>query len=242
MGAHLRFTGLTATVIERSPISPRLVRVRWDQRGDALASALYAQGSVVQYRHLGEPLALADVQTPYAARPWAVEMPSTGRPLSWRLLDSLREGGIGHAFLTHAAGLSATGDRALDRALPFPERYEIPVSTLGAVAEARANGGRVIAVGTTVARALESAALSGACPGPGIASLRIGPRHERQLVDGILTGIHAPGESHFDLLGAFASRQTLERAHAAALWGGYLAHELGDLMLLVPEHRGRLRE
>ncbi len=240
-GTLLRFDGLAARVVERSPISPRLVRVRWDREGDELASALYTLGSVVQYRHLQDLLPLAAVQTPYAARPWAVEMPSTGRPLSWRLLDTLAERGIGHAFLTHAAGLSATGDRALDRALPLPERYEIPASTLTAVTETHARAGRVIAVGTTVARALESAALDGT-RGAGIATLRIGPEHERQLVDGILTGIHAPGESHFELLGAFASRQTLERAHAAALWGGYLAHELGDLMLLLPEGGRALAE
>lgn len=238
-GARLRFDGLEATVTERSSISPRLVRVRWSCQGDALASALYRLGAVVQYRHLRSALPLAAVQTPYAARPWAVEMPSTGRPLSWRLLDALRNHGIDHAFLTHAAGLSATGDPALDRALPLPERYEIPAATLTTVLETRARGGRVIAVGTTVARALESAALEGSRPGAGTATLRIGPHHERRLVDGILTGIHAPGESHFELLGAFATRQTLERAHAAALWGGYLAHELGDLMLLLPSHDGR---
>ncbi len=232
-GARLAFGALAATVLERSPLSPRLVRVRWDRAGDALASALYTAGAPVQYRHLHAPLSLAQVQTPYAARPWAMEMPSTGRPLSWRLLDRLRSAGVRHAFLTHAAGLSATGDPALDRALPLPERYEIPATTVAAVERARAGGGRVVAVGTTVARALESAAPEGLA-GRGIATLRIGPDYRRQVVDGILTGIHAPGESHYELLGAFAGRETLERAHAAALWGGYLAHELGDLMLLLP--------
>ena len=238
LGARLRFGALHSQVVAHSSLSKRLVRVAWDRSGDALAAALYAIGRPVQYRHLPRPLSLAEVQTPYALRPWAMEMPSTGRPLSWALLDRLARRGVGHAFLTHAAGLSATGDRALDRALPLPERYHLPLPTLRAVVRTRACGGRVIAVGTTVARALEAAARSPAGPGHGVAHVRLDPSHQRRWVDGILTGIHAPGESHFDLLGAFAPRATLDRAHRAALRGGYLAHELGDLMLLLPERAG----
>src|SRR5207249_5475771 len=113
-------------------------------------------------------------QTAYAARPWSVEMPSAGRPLTWDVLLGLRRAGIAIARLTHAAGLSSTGDDELDRALPWPERYELPRATLDAIAGAHAAGGRVIAVGTTVVRALESAAARGELTaGPGVAKLRL---------------------------------------------------------------------
>src|SRR5438552_18652243 len=88
-------------------------------------------------------------------------MPSAGRPLSWEILLALRRRGARWASLTHAAGLSSTGDAALDAALPLPERYHIPAATVAAVAEARARGGRVVAAGTTVVRALEGAAATG---------------------------------------------------------------------------------
>src|SRR5204863_7761232 len=99
-------------------------------------------------------LPLYEVQTAYASRPWAVEMPSAGRPLTWDVLLRARARGVHIATLTHAAGLSSTGDVALDGALPWPERYEIPERTATAITAARAAGGRVIAIGTTVVRAL----------------------------------------------------------------------------------------
>lgn len=225
---------LRATVVALSPLSPRLVTLAFDRDRDALAEAFYAIGKPIQYAHLSRPLALADVQTPFATRAWAMEMPSTGRPLSWALLDALSAGGVQHAFLTHAAGLSATGDAALDAALPLPERFEIPAETVRLIRETKQRGGRVIAVGTTVVRALEAAALKGPLrAGFGIASLRIDAEHALKVVDGILTGIHSPGESHFELLAAFTTLKRLHRAHHRASDEGYLAHELGDLMLLM---------
>ena len=151
----------------RPPRTPRSSRARpprrassssrFDRRGDALWAALYAHGRPVQYAYLAHDLPLWAVQTVYAARPWAFEMPSAGRPLSWEILLALRRKGVRWASLTHAAGLSATGDPALDAALPLPERFDIPAATVRAVTETRARGGRVVAVGTTVVRALEGA-------------------------------------------------------------------------------------
>src|SRR5690606_12888931 len=120
------------------------------ETGDALWQALYASGKPVQYAHRPEPLPLWAVQTAYAGRPWAAEMPSAGRPLTWELLLGLRRAGVTIAALTHAAGLSSTGDDALDIALPWPERYEIPRRTVEAIARTKACGGRVVAIGTTV--------------------------------------------------------------------------------------------
>ena len=133
-------------------------------------------------------------------------------------------------LVTHAAGLSSTGDAALDDALPWPERYDIPAATTDAIATARANHHRVIAVGTTVVRALEASA---GMAGSGIATLRLDPGSRPRVVDGLVSGLHAPGESHFELLSAFAPVVTLRAALATAAAAGLSAHELGDACLVV---------
>jgi len=175
------------------------------------------------------------VQTAYAARPWAAEMPSAGRPLTWDVVLGLRRAGVGLAALTHAAGLSSTGDDALDRALPWPERYELPRRTVDAVAETRARGGRVIAIGTTVVRALEAAAEHGELrAGSGVATVRLDGGYRPRVVSGLVSGLHVPGESHFELLQAFAPATQLGRAIALAAAHGLSSHELGDACLIVP--------
>lgn len=232
-GFHLRFSdALSATVESVSTLSPRLVTVRFSQAGAALWSALYRHGRPVQYSYVQEPLPLEAVQTGYAARPWASEVPSAGRPLRWPMLAKLLERGVRLATLTHAAGLSATGDPALDAKLPLPERYELPVETVRAVSDAR----RVIAVGTTVVRALEGSARANGgklVPGRAETDLVIGPSTSLSVVDGILSGMHEPGTSHFALLTAFAPRELLNSAAAHAEGAGYLVHELGDSTLVV---------
>jgi S-adenosylmethionine:tRNA ribosyltransferase-isomerase len=200
---------------------------------DALWQAVYAAGVPVQYAHRTEPLDLWTVQTAYAARPWAAEMPSAGRPLTWDVILGLKRAGIAIAALTHAAGLGSIGSDVEDRELPWPERYEIPERTARAIAETRAVGGRVIAIGTTVIRALEA---SGGKAGPGIATLRLDPSYRPEVVDGLVSGLHVPGESHFELLRAFASHARLARALGVAAGAGMSGHELGDACLIVPRH------
>jgi len=196
---------------------PRLVRIAFDKDGAALWRAIYRLGRPVQYAHVAAPLELWHVQTGFAARPWAVEEPCAGRPLTAALLDAIRRRGAEVRPLTHAAGLSSTGDPELDALLPFPEAYEIPAATAAALDRA----GRVVATGTTVVRALESYAATGARAG--VTDLIVDARHHRRAVDAVLTGVHEPGSSHFHLL---------ERAHAHAHAAGYLAHEFGDSVLL----------
>jgi S-adenosylmethionine:tRNA ribosyltransferase-isomerase len=226
---------LSAEVASVSPISPRLVQLRFDRDGAALLAAFYRLGRPVQYAHQDRDLALWTVQTAFAGRPWAVEMPSAGRPLSWHVLAAILRHGVELAWLTHAAGLSATGDPALDAALPLPERFHIPHATATAVARARAAGRRIIAVGTTVVRALEGAARAGLSGGgSGVTDLVLGGETRLEVVSGIVSGIHAPGESHFRLLEAFAPRSLLESAWRHAEASGYLQHELGDLCLVAP--------
>lgn len=146
--------GFGAVIDGVSEISPRLVDLRFDRAGDALWKAIYAFGRPVQYAYQRRALSLWDVQTRYGSRPWAAEAPSAGLPLTWSLLTRLASRGVDIATLTHAAGLSSTGDPAIDDALPLAERYEIPAATVRAIARAT----RVIAVGTSVVRALEGSA------------------------------------------------------------------------------------
>jgi len=222
---------LKARVEGVSELSPRLVRLVFDRSGAELYRALYAVGRPIQYAHVASPLELWSVQTGYAARPWAVEMPSAGRPLSFELVLELRRRGVAFATLTHAAGLSATGDPAIDAALPLPERYEIPEPTIAAVERAD----RVIAVGTSVVRALEGAfARHGVLrPGRGETDLVLREGFEPRVVDALLTGMHEKDASHFALLQAFAPRALLESAYAHAEEAGYLGHEFGDATLIL---------
>jgi S-adenosylmethionine:tRNA ribosyltransferase-isomerase len=225
---------LRARVTRVAPQSPRLVEIAFDREGASLWAALYGHGRPVQYAYLERPLELWDVQTPFASRPWAAETPSAGRPLTWALLGELRAAGVRTATVTHAAGLSSTGDAALDARLPFPERYEVTAEAAAAVRRARALGGRVVAVGTTVVRALESSVAGDGLPhaADGVTDLVVGPGHRLRAVDGILTGMHEPGSSHFALLSAFVPPATLEAAFRMAEDAGYLAHEFGDGMLV----------
>jgi S-adenosylmethionine:tRNA ribosyltransferase-isomerase len=242
IGARLRVGDLTAEVTDTSEMSQRLYRIRFDRDGDALWAGIYRAGKPVQYAHLAHELPLWAVQNVYAARPWAFEMASAGRPLSWRILLELRRRGVEVAALTHAAGLSATGDPELDARLPLRERYEIPEETVAAVARARKRGGRVVAVGTTVVRALEGS-FANFCElraGAGDTDLRIGPDHRLRVVDGLISGLHEPGESHFSLLRAFAPEPLLHSAHHLAHTRGFLSHELGDAALILAGTRSSL--
>jgi len=207
-------------ILEVSPISPRLVRVELD------LAHVYRHGRPVQYSYMERDLRLQEVQTPYATRPLAVEMPSAGRPLDQAMRDRLAARGVEVARLTEAAGLSATGDPTLDAALPLPEHYEVPAETWDAVQRAD----RVIAVGTSVVRALESAARG---PLVGVTELRLGGDTTLRVVDGLLSGMHEPGESHFQLMAAFADLGLLRAAHDHAEGSGYRNHEFGDSTLVL---------
>lgn len=234
-GDRLRVGPLSAEIL--SVEHARLVRLRFDARGVDLWGAFYRHGRPIQYSYLREPLEAWDAQTVYASRPWAVEAPSAGRPLVFELLVPLARKGVEIRALTHAAGISSTGSPDVDALLPFDERYEIPARTADAVNAAHAEGRRVVAVGTTVVRALEGAALAGGADGPvragsGVTGLKLGPGFRLRIVDALFTGMHEPGTSHFALLEAFAGHDLLDAAWRHAEEAGYLAHEFGDSCLL----------
>ena len=228
--------GLAATIVAVDATQPRLVTVRFDRGGAALWGALYRGARPIQYAYLERPLELWDVQNRFASRPWALESPSAGLPLTWDLLLQLRARGVDIAALTHAAGISSTGSSELDRRLPFAERYELPQATVDAVLRARTGGGRIIAAGTTVVRALEDAAARDGGLRAGVAEARlvIGPGFRRRVVDGLLTGMHEDGTSHHMLMQAFAPAALLRDANAYADAHDYLQHEFGDVCLIIP--------
>ncbi|HYY99207.1 MAG TPA: S-adenosylmethionine:tRNA ribosyltransferase-isomerase, partial [Pyrinomonadaceae bacterium] len=169
-----------------------------------------------------------------AGPPVAFEPPSAGFALDWRALSSMRERGIEFETITHAAGISSTGDEELDRLLPFDEPYRIPEATAEAIRRAKARGGRVVAVGTTVVRALEHAASEDGAvhAGEGVATQRIGPASCLRVVDAILSGTHEAGTSHYELLRAFIDEETLRLATKELDARGYLTHEFGDSVLI----------
>lgn len=212
---------------------PRLIEIRFDGSADAIWEGIASHGRPIQYAHLEPPLALWDVWTRVAALPVAFEAPSAGFVLDWGLLDALRGRGVDFATVTLAAGISSTGDPELDKRLPLDEPYDVPSATALAIRRTRSRKGRVVALGTTVARALEHAASDGDVhAGPGLATGRLGPWTTLRVVDAIVTGVHQPGESHYELLRAFASDDTLRRAGMDLEREGYRSHEFGDSVLV----------
>ena len=230
---HLVLGPLLA-IVERLQDHPRLLTLRFENPLDEIWSGLASHGRPIQYSHVGDPLALWDVWTPIAGPPVAFEPPSAGFALSWSMLAEMRARNIDFATLTHAAGISSTGDPELDLRLPFDEPYRIPQVTVTAIEQARAAGGRIIAVGTTVVRALEHAAGSNGVlhAGDGIANQRIGPETHLQIVDAILSGTHEPGSSHYDLLGAFVNDSSLRFMTEELESREYRTHEFGDSVLI----------
>jgi S-adenosylmethionine:tRNA ribosyltransferase-isomerase len=229
--------------IEKIDEQGRIVNLKFNVSGEALWSFLYREGRPIQYSYLKEDLHLWSVQTIYSSRPWAFEMPSAGHPLKWEVLLKLLEKGVRIATLTHGAGISSTGNKKIDDSLPLRERYEIPQATVDAIEATRKTKGRVIAVGTSVVRALEGGFEKqnepnvhfeqGLKPGVGETDLIIHENFKLKVVDGILTGMHKPAESHFKLLRAFASELQLTRINHEAETHGYLTHEFGDSCLIL---------
>jgi S-adenosylmethionine:tRNA ribosyltransferase-isomerase len=231
-GDHLALGPLSAT-IEYLLGHPRLVLLRFEGSPDSIWAGFARHGRPIQYSHLPAPLALWHVWTPIAGPPVAFEPPSAGFAIDWSLVGELRARGVGFATITHAAGISSTGDLELDARLPFDEPYRIPEATVAVIRRTRASGGRIIAVGTTVVRALEHAGRRGRVqPGEGLATQRIGHRTRLRVVDAILSGTHEPATTHYELLRAFADDATLRRATVELDSHEYRTHEFGDSVMI----------
>jgi S-adenosylmethionine:tRNA ribosyltransferase-isomerase len=222
---HLSLTDGGGTLELAAPYasSPRLTLAH-HQGPRALDEHLRSHGEPISYGYHRTRWPLSAYQNVYATTPGSSEMASAGRPFTAALIARLVAHGIAIAPLTLHAGVSSPECHEL----PFPEPYDVPAHTAQLVQLTREMGGRVIAVGTTVVRALESSCASG------WTDLVIDADHELQAVDGMITGWHEPEASHLRMLEAVAGEELLERCYAEALAAGYLWHEFGDSHLILP--------
>jgi len=210
------------TRLWRATTLPRVRRVDY----------LTEHGRPIRYPYLERSVPLEDLQNVYADRPGSAEMPSAGRPLTRALLLRLMASGVVVAPLVLHTGVASQESHEP----PQPEWFSVPTHTTRLVTLTKQTGRRVIAVGTTVVRALESLAATGVSEG--WTELVLGPERLTQVVDGLLTGLHEPEASHLHLLEAVAGRSLVERGYADLTTEGaptYLWHELGDSMLLLPQ-------
>jgi S-adenosylmethionine:tRNA ribosyltransferase-isomerase len=199
----------------------------------AIEAYLGWNGRPIRYRHVRGEWPLAAYQTVYATDPGSAEMPSAGRPLSERVITRLVARGIAVAPIVLHAGVSSLEGGET----PGPERFRVPEATARLVRATRDGGGRVIAVGTTVVRALETAAdLGGGAveAAEGWTRLVVTPERGVRAVDGLLTGWHEPESSHLLLLRAVGGARLVARAYREALERGHLWHEFGDVHLILP--------
>jgi S-adenosylmethionine:tRNA ribosyltransferase-isomerase len=209
----------------------RLWRARPRVEGGVTAF-LARHGQPIRYAYVPRPWPLADYQTVFAREPGSAERPSAGRPFTAELVTDLITRGVALAPIVLHAGVSSQEPGEP----PQPEPFRVPAATARLVNSTRQAGGRVIAVGTTVTRALESVAEPDGTvrPGSGRTDLVLGPARPARVVNGLVTGWHAPGASHLALLSAVAGTPLVERAYAEALRHGYRWHEFGDSCLLLP--------
>lgn len=206
-------------------VAPYLTTRLWIARMEVpVEDYLAVHGEPIRYGYVARPLPLAEYQNVYATTPGSSEMPSAGRPFTPQLITALVARGIAVAPITLHCGVSSPERHEP----PFPEPFEVPESTARAVRTTRATGGRVIAVGTTVVRALETGHRNG------WTNLAITPDRHLRAVDGLITGWHEPEASHLLLLEAIAGPALLDRSYRAALDHGYLWHEFGDSHLILP--------
>jgi S-adenosylmethionine:tRNA ribosyltransferase-isomerase len=201
--------------------------------GDGSATELLArEGRPIAYGYVSERWPAAFYQTVFANEPGSAEIPSAARPFTPELVTRLVASGIVIAPIVLHTGVSSQefGEP------PIPERFRVPAATANLVGWTRRAGGRVIAVGTTVVRALESAATpdGSMAPACGWTELVLSQDRPARVVDGLVTGMHTPDASHLLLLEAVAGPRIVQRAYDAALQRRYLWHEFGDLSLLLP--------
>lgn len=199
----------------------------------SLLRSLYKYGKPIQYSYHQEDLAIWDQQTIFSGPPISVEPPSAAIQFNWELLIKLREKGVKIASLLHSAGISSTGDSELDKQLPLNEWYEIPQKSVDIIQEAQRNNKKVIALGTTVLRALESSLhQEELTAGTGLASIKIQPGFAFKHINALITGIHEPQSSHIKILYSLCSKDAIQQGYQEASHLGYMNHEYGDLSLI----------
>jgi S-adenosylmethionine:tRNA ribosyltransferase-isomerase len=222
---------LSATVIADKENSPLKI-IHFTKKGTELFNIIYALGEPIRYEYIEQPWDLDYYQTIFASHPGSVEMPSAGRAFSWELIFKLKRKNIQLDFIQLHTGLSYLLDDNWNQTPEDnEEEYHISERTMERILQTKASGKRVIAVGTTVVRALESAARNGALSG--LTTLYIDEHYPLKIADGIITGFHEPQASHLDMLSAFVSEKHLLQAYEQAIDAGYLWHEFGDMNLIL---------
>lgn len=224
---------LDAPADDLGPGATRLWRAHVSVPG-GLEQAMRLAGEPIRYAYTAGSWPISAYQTIFAtsrAWPGSAEMPSAGRPFSRRLVAELRRSGIEMAAIRLHTGVSSQEAHEA----PHPEWFSVPEETAHAVSRAKAANRRVIAVGTTVTRALETVGRTGAVvAGSGWTDLILGPRRPARVVDGLITGWHPPEASHLELLDAVAGPDLVAAAYGKAVNGDYLWHEFGDSALFLP--------
>jgi S-adenosylmethionine:tRNA ribosyltransferase-isomerase len=193
---------------------------------------LAVHGQPIRYGYVDRPWPIAAYQNVYATEPGSAEMPSAGRPFTAEVITRLVAKGVGVSPLVLHTGVASLESMEL----PYPERLRVSATTATRVNQTRRDGGRVIAVGTTVVRALETAGGDDGVVRPvdGWTDLVVTPQRGVRVVDGLLTGWHEPEASHLLMLEAVAGRPLLAASYAESLQEGYLWHEFGDMHLILP--------
>ncbi|MHA2252914.1 MAG: S-adenosylmethionine:tRNA ribosyltransferase-isomerase [Candidatus Kariarchaeaceae archaeon] len=216
----------------------RLIKIEFLGNQHELWDKIYRIGKPIQYSYLKEELDLWDQQTIFAGPPLSVESPSASFQLTWDIMFQLQEKGIEIIPITHAIGISSTGNEYLDTLTPFPERYWISENAEKKINRAVINGNRIVAFGTSVTRALEDSALKNngfVKAGTEVAELKIDKDHKRSITSALLTGMHIPGESHLALLENFVPIDIIESSYKKAIEMNYLWHEYGDVSLILSD-------
>jgi S-adenosylmethionine:tRNA ribosyltransferase-isomerase len=235
-GAAVRLPGGERLVLEE-PLAPGADRLWWASGPADVRGLLYRYGRPIRYGYTARDQPLDAYQTVFALPSpdgaGSAEMPSAARPFTARLVAELVSRGVQFAPITLHTGVAS----AEVHEPPYPERFEVPVTTAWLVNAARAGGGRIVAVGTTAVRALESAAGADGVvrAASGWTDLVITPGRGVRAVDGLLTGLHEPEASHLLMLEAIAGREALCRGYTEALRRLYLWHEFGDVHLILPD-------
>ncbi|MEW2809777.1 S-adenosylmethionine:tRNA ribosyltransferase-isomerase [Streptomyces massasporeus] len=238
-GREVCLPGGVGLVLEE-PLSGRGERLWWARvSGAGVPELLREYGRPVRYAYTERDQPLSAYQTvfalPSADGTGSAEMPSAARPFTARLVAELVSRGVLFAPVTLHTGVAS----AEAHEPPYPERFAVPEASARLIEAARAGGGRVVAVGTTAVRAVESAVgADGAVRArAGWTDLVVTPERGVRVVDGLLTGLHEPEASHLLMLEAVAGRVAVERGYEAALQGRYLWHEFGDVHLVLPSVR-----
>jgi S-adenosylmethionine:tRNA ribosyltransferase-isomerase len=223
--------GARAELLAPFPGSERLAVARLEL-GAPLEDYLRLHGRPVRYGYVPEAWPLEAYQTVFALDPGSAEMPSAARPFTTGLVTELIARGVLIAPIALHTGLSSPEHGEP----PFPEPYRVPEATSRVVNAVRGWGGRVIAVGTTVVRAVETTAKRDGTisSGEGWTSVVVSPESGVHSVDGLLTGWHEPRSTHLQMLEALAGGELIERSYREASAYGYRLHEFGDLHLILP--------